>query len=244
MTLTEICEPLFQYICRLNRLGRKGGRTDQGLVKSEIKGIFADMRSRAEATPGMVGPYDQIEKVLMFYTDSMILNSQNSFPGGWKPFSADPRQLGINEGAELAFEEKFWDLLEETLRDPTEGATAKLGVFYSCIGLGFTGLYDGQPEYRRKKMLELSARLRGQIDVDQAARICPPAYEGVDTRNLTITPVRKLTGVVIALGVLTVVVFVGYVYSFRTAHDALKSNLTNISNTRTAGVGSSPEGSK
>ncbi len=236
MTLTEICEPLFQYVCRLNRLGRKGGRTDQGLVKSEIKAIFADMRSKAEATPGMVGPYEQTEKVLMFFTDSMILNSQITFPGGWKPFSADPRQLGINEGPELAFEEKFWDMLEETLRDPTEGATFKLSVFYECIGLGFTGLYDGQPDYRRKKMLEISARLRGMIDADQAGKICPAAYEGVDTRPLHLSPARRLTGVVIALTVLTAGVLVGYVYFFRQAQENLTIDLKTVDASRTGAV--------
>lgn len=234
MTLNEVCEPLFQYVCRLNRLGRKGGRTDQGLVKGEIKAIFADMRSKAEATPGMVGPYDQIEKVLMFFTDSMILNSQCSFPGGWKPFSADPRQLGINEGAELAFEEKFWDLLEETLRDPTESATFRLSIFYECVGLGFTGLYEGQPDYRRKKMLEISSRLRGMIDADQAGKICPTAYEGVDTRPLHLSPARRLTGVVIALSVFTVGVLVGYVYFFKSAQQRLTASLAAVEATRTA----------
>ena len=229
MTLVEICEPLFQYICRLNRLGRKGGRPDQGIVKGEIKAIFSDMRSRAEATPGMVGPYDHIEKVLMFFTDSMILSSQVTFSGMWKPFSMDPRQLGIEEGAELAFDDKFWLLLDDTLSDPTESATHQLSIFYICVGLGFQGRYDNDPEYRRKKMLEMSSRLRGFIDSDQSARICASAYENVDSRPLHLSPARRLTGVVIALAVFTVGIFVGYVYFFGEAQKELTKALAYVS---------------
>jgi type VI protein secretion system component VasF len=218
MTLVEICEPLLQYVCRLNRLGRKGGRADFGVVRSEIKAIFAEMRAKADATPGMVGPYNEIELVLMFFVDSMILNSK--LGSSWKPLSA--------ERGELGFEEKFWDLLEDALKDPSDGATQRLAVFYVCIGLGFTGLYTGQNDVIKRKMLEISARLRGQIDADQAARICPDAYESVDTRNLTQPPNRSLTGLIIAGLALTVVLLIAYVQMFRHAASQLSGSLTKI----------------
>lgn len=221
MTLVEICEPLLQYVARLNRLGRKGGRADFGVVRSEIKAIFAEMRAKADATPGMVGPYNEIELVLMFFVDSMILNSK--LGSSWKPLSA--------ERGELGFEEKFWDLLEDALKDPSDSATQHLAVFYVCIGLGFTGLYTGQPDYIKRKMLEISARLRGQIDADQAARICPDSYENIDSRNLTQPPNRSVTGLVIALVALTCVLLVAYVQMFRHASQQLSGSLTKIQQT-------------
>ncbi len=226
-TLVEICEPLFQYVCRLNRLGRKGGRTDYGIVRSELKAIFADMRTKAEQTPGLSGSYGEAERVLIFFTDSMILNSR--LPPGWKPIS---HELG-----ELGFEEKFWDMLEDTLRDPTDAATQRLAVYYVCIGLGFTGLYTGQPDYIRRKMLEISARMRGMIDADQAARICPDAYENVDTRNLTLPPNSSLMTLVIVLVVMVTVLLVAYVELFRNASKDLRSSLDAI--TTSAGEGGS-----
>jgi type VI protein secretion system component VasF len=219
MTLVEICEPLLQYVCRMNRLGRKGGRADFAVARAEIKAIFADMRAKAEATPGMVGPYNDVELVLIFFVDSMILNS--SLGPGWKPLSG--------ERGELGFEEKFWDLLEDALKDPSDSATQRLAVFYVCIGLGFTGLYTGQPDYIRRKMLEISARLRGMIDADQAARICPDAYEHVDTRNLTQPPNRSLTGMVIAMVALTAVLLVAWFEMFRSANRELSNSLETIS---------------
>jgi type VI protein secretion system component VasF len=131
----------------------------------------------------------------------------------------------------LGFEEKFWDLLEDALKDPSDGATQRLAVFYVCIGLGFTGLYTGQPDYIRRKMLEISARLRGQIDADQAARICPDSYENVDSRNLTQPPNRSVTGLVIALVALTCVLLVAYVQMFRHASQQLSGSLTTIQKT-------------
>jgi len=227
-TLNEICEPLFQYVCRLNRLGRKGGKTDSGIVRTEIRQIFGDMRQRAEATPGMVGPYDRIEKVLMYFVDSLVLNSQLNFSPPWKPFSADPRQLGINETPNLGFEETFWDLLDETLRDPSEQATQSLGVFYVCVGLGFTGLFADQPEYRRRKMLEISARLRQSIDADMAAQICPEAYQNVDARDLTLAPTRRLTGWVLAMAVMCIAVLGGYIYLFHDARGKLEEATASL----------------
>ena len=34
MTLLELCEPLFQYICRLNRSARKGGQPRPGAASA------------------------------------------------------------------------------------------------------------------------------------------------------------------------------------------------------------------
>lgn len=227
-TLVEVCEPLFQYVCRLNRLGRKGGKVDWGIVRSELKAIFAEMRQRAEQAPGLAGPYGQVEQVLVFFTDSMILNSR--LPAGWKPIS--------HEIGELGFEEKFWDLLEDALKDPSESATLRLAVFYVCIGLGFTGLYTGQPDYIRRKMLEISARMRGMIDADQAAKLCPDAYENVDTRNLTLPPNRSLTGLMIGLVVMVAFLMVAYVQLFRDASSNLTSSLQAITAKGTEGGGS------
>lgn len=227
-TLVEICEPLFQYVCRLNRLGRKGGRSDWGIVRSELKAIFAEMRQKAEQTPGLAGPYGEVEQVLVFFTDSMILNSK--LPPGWKPIS---HELG-----ELGFEEKFWDLLEDALKDPGESATMRLACFYVCIGLGFTGLYTGQPDYIRRKMLEISARMRGMIDADQAARICPDAYENVDTRNLTLPPNRSLTTLIIVLVVMVGTLLVAYVKLFQDASAKLNDSLRAISSSANVEEGS------
>ena len=67
-------------------------------------------------------------------------------------------------------------------------------MFYTCIGLGFTGWYAGQPEYLRGKMLDISQRIRTAMETDKTVRICPETYLNVDTRDLVQAPPRSLAG--------------------------------------------------
>lgn len=220
MILLELCEPLFQYICRLNRSGRKGGSYEPARVRSEIQVLFDEMRSKAAGEANLVSQYEKVEMPLIFFVDFMIKESALSFARQWQELAY--------EHNELAGDEKFFDLLDETLADPSQAATERLGVFYTCIGLGFTGWYTGQPEFLRKKQLEISARVRGMMDVDEAARICPEAYENVDTSDLVQPPGTKLVAIFVALIGMTIVVFVANFFLFRTADKDLQAALQKI----------------
>lgn len=230
MTLSDICEPWFQHVCKLNRIGRKGGRADSATTRAELKGILQDVRAKAEATPGMISAYEGIEPILVYFADSMILSSELKFAGGWKPISHDPAVIGLKVEPELGFEERFWDMLEESLRDPSESATQRLSVYYTCIGLGFTGLYTGQPDYVKRKMLEIAARLRGQIDADFASRICQDSYEHTDERELQMRRGRRLVGLVLVLVTMSVALLIGYVIAFRQSSKTLKGALSDVVN--------------
>lgn len=220
MTLLDLCEPLIQYVCRLNRSGRKGGSFEPSRVRAEIDAMFEDMRSKASADPNLTSQYDKIEMPLIFFVDFMIKESALSFARDWKEIAY--------EHNELAGDEKFFDLLDETLADPSQAATERLAVYYTCIGLGFTGWYTGQPEYLRKKQLETSARIRAMMDVDEASRICPEAYEHVDTSDLVQPPGMKLLGIFIALIGMTVVMFVANFFLFKTTASELQAALRKI----------------
>jgi type VI secretion system protein ImpK len=143
------------------------------------------------------------------------------------PFARQWRDIA-QERNELAGDEKFFDLLEETLKDKSEAATERLGVFYTCLGLGFTGWYNGQPEYLRKKMSEILSRMRGRMDADGAGRFCPEAYEHVNTSDLIEPPGRSLVGIAIALVGLAVVLFVANIVMYRSSSTRLNEALTTI----------------
>jgi len=220
MKLLELCEPLFQHICRLNRSGRKGGTFEPTFVRAEIKKLFDDMRRKASEDPTLTSQYDKIEMPLIFFVDFMIKESALPFARQWEEMAY--------EHNELAGDEKLFDLLDETLADPSQAATERLAVFYTAIGLGFTGWYTGQPEYLRKKMLEIAARVRGIMDVDEETRICPEAYEHVDTSDLIQPPGMKLLGIFLALIGMSVVVFVANFLLFRTTASGLQDALREI----------------
>jgi type VI protein secretion system component VasF len=220
MTLLELSEPLFQYICRLSRSARKGVRVDPGTVRNEVKAILGDMRSRAMADRALVSQFEKIELVYLFFVDFMVRECLGTAAKSWPELAAERK--------ELAGDERFFDMLDETLKEPGDAAAERLVIYYVCIGLGFTGWYTGQPEYLRKKMLEISSRIRHLMDSDQIAKICPEAYENVNTANLVEPPGRRLVGVGIVVVGLLFVVFAANIALYYHSKSQLTSALDAI----------------
>jgi type VI protein secretion system component VasF len=221
MRLVEICEPLFQYICTLNRSARMGGGIyDQSQVRADLKQILADMHYQAERDVSVGQRYDEIELVLLFFVDSMIKRSALSFAEDWEDLAYERK--------EMAGEDKFFELLDRTLADKSEAATDKLAVFYTCLGLGFTGWHTGHPDLLRKKMLEISARVRPMLEANAQAHICPDAYAHLNTANLIEPPASSLVGIGIGLVGLVLVLLVTYVYLYRDSTSQLTQALKSI----------------
>ncbi len=145
------------------------------------------------------------------------------------PWARDWKELAF-ERHEMAGDEKFFDLLEETLKDKSSSANDRLAVYYTCIGLGFTGWYTSQPEYLRRKMKEIAARLQasGSGQFADVQRICSDAYEKVDTRDLIEPPGTKLLGIAIVLVGLIVVLFFTYAFLYHDSAQAENNALKTI----------------
>jgi len=223
MTPLELCEPLFTKVCLLNRLGRKGGGVasyDQ--LRLQIEGIFSDLRKAADSDPVLRLQWEKLELPLIFFVDSMISESGLAVAATWN------RSRLAYEQKELAGDEKFFDLLDETLNDPSDEASLRLPVFYTCLGIGFMGWYAGQPEYLRGKMLDISQRLRTAMETDKTARICPEAYLNVDTRDLVQAPASRLGGIAIVFAGLCLVVITVEAYLFHAASLSLTDSLSAI----------------
>lgn len=232
MALLVVCEPLFQYVCRLNRSARKGVELDARTVRSELEDLFKEMEDTAGSDPDLLMQFEKVKMPLMFFTDFMIKESGLNFSGDWEEMAKDY--------GEFAGDEKFYDLLDETLGESSAAANERLAVFYTCMGLGFTGFYTGQPEYLRRKMSEIAGRIRGMMDVDETIRVCPEAYENVDTSDLIEPPGTKLTGIAIAMIGLVLVVFAVNITLFIQSHSELQESLdTIINNASTAEAPSS-----
>lgn len=238
LTLLDLCEPLFQYICRLNRSARKGGNYELAQVQSEIRAFLADARAKCVGA-NLSDQWEKIELVLMFFCDFMIKESPLPWAREWKELAFEKH--------EMAGDEKFFDLLEETLKDKSPAANDRLAVMYTCLGLGFSGWYTGQPEYLRRKMKEIAARLQAAGLFAETERICPDAYEKVDTRDLVEPPGTKLIGIAIALVGLMIVLFFAYGYLYSDSASKLKEALKKIitsSNSAVADAGAPKESGK
>ncbi len=222
MTALEVCEPVFQYVCRLNRLARSGAAADYSVVRAELKALLEDAQQKAASEVRLSAQMKRLELPLMFFVDSMIAESGLKFAQQWHQ-----NRLAY-ERNELAGDEKFFDLLEETLKDNSDEASERLAVLYTCMGLGFVGMYIGQPEYLRKTMMTISPRIRHLMVADNTARLCGEAYEGVDTRNLVQPPGGRLVFLGLLFLVCSIAVIVSYILMFNSSKSGLAKSLETI----------------
>lgn len=219
--LRELTEPFFQYVCRLNRVARAGGKSiDRETVRSDLLTVMDEMKQTASQRPEVAEQYAKVRMPLVFFADFMIKE-------GPLPFAREWRELAKDEG-EHAGDEKFFDLLEETLEEQGRAADERLLIFYECLGLGFTGYYTGQPEQVRTFMRQLSARVRSFIDLDDTVQVTPEAYENVDTSDLVEPPGKKMVGIGIVLLGLTIVTFAANIAFYIVASGDLKDAVNNV----------------
>lgn len=224
MALLELCEPVFLQVCRVNRSVRKHAGVDAAQVRGEFVAIFAAMKAAAGADRALGMQYEKVRLPLVFFVDFLVRDSK-AFGGGWRDLADDeqPPQLGGDQ--------KFYDFLEEALKESDPGAAERLAVYYTCIGLGFTGWYEGQPQALRSKMVELSARIRALADLEEAAKVCPEAYENVNTANMVQPPGSKLVGIGIAMVGLVIVVFAANIVAYLDKQAELREALQSLTDT-------------
>ena len=227
MNLPELCEPLFQYTCMLNRIARNAGGEgmEYDALRPVIDSIFESMGALAATEPALNVQYSKMHMPLVFFIDSMLAESALALAPVWN------KNRIAYEQKELAGDEKFFDLLDQTLEERTAEADERLIVFYTCLGLGFTGWYAGQAEYLRAKMNVIAVRIKRHLEPDARARLNPEAYDHLDTRNLIQPPGIKLIVVAIIFACLLLMTLALNVYLFQTASrglaDALREILTH-----------------
>ena len=191
-------------------------------VRNAVKELFEQMSTKSKRDVGLASQYSKIELPLLFFVDSMLAEG----PWPWAP-EWNRNRLAY-ERDELAGDEKFFDLLEQNLAETGEGADERLAVFYTCIGLGFSGWYVGQPEYLRRKMNDLLPRVRAFIDADEAAIITPDTYKHTDTSNLPLPMSASVIPVLIGVVGCVVLVVVANFYLFRLSSQDLNRALDTI----------------
>jgi type VI secretion system protein ImpK len=229
MTLLELYEPLFQYICTFNRNARGAGQLHYETTLDEIMTIMNNIADNANASVKLAGQAAKLRMPIIYFIDSMISQSRAPFASQW-----NSRRLAFDEnvraGDELFFEEE----LEPTLADNSEDATERLAIFFVCIGLGFVGDKVGdQGEKALKNYAQkIFVRIKSMVEADPRAKITKDAYF-VDRRVLTPPPNRTVVflSILFVCCALGVVVLYGLMFSgakkeFSTAVDAVAKRQT------------------
>ncbi len=220
MTLLELVEPILQQICRLNRLARKGAAIDLSVVRSELRSAINDARAKAAADPEVMRGFETVEPSLLVFIDASVRAMRAGFAGVWKPLAPE---RGVESTVRV-----FEDAMDKAIADESPGSAERLAVLAEILGLGIPGAYGGNREAGAKKLAEALPRLSGLAEIDQTERVCPEAYRNVDTRKLTLPPVRSLTAVAIAAVGMIVVVVVAYFMMFAKSSGDLRTTLQQI----------------
>jgi type IV/VI secretion system ImpK/VasF family protein len=223
-SLLEICEPVFLYICHLRKLEDKGRTPSVDRIRRDVQRTLEDVRAEAQAAerkdPRVGKRFRAIEDPLVFYVDFMVKETNDDLAVEWK-------DLAYEKNA-LAGEERFFEMLDETLNDNSEDADAQLAVYYVCMGLGFSGIYMDQPELIQRKMEQCANRLRGQLDQDYARKIISDNELHINRANLIQPPGRSVMFMAVLLGAMIVALFFGNVYLFRQGTQDLGQSLDRI----------------
>jgi type IV/VI secretion system ImpK/VasF family protein len=223
MTLLELCEPLFLKVCELNRMARLGQHPDYLEVHSDMKGLLEEIQQKASATGKLAAQARKLELPLTFFVDSILSTSKLRFADQWRD-----NRLAKEKHNELAGDDRFFDMLDETLKDPTDEASERLAVFYVCLGLGFVGGLAGQAEALKGRVTSLLPMVKHLMDVEMKGKLCAEAYNSVDTRRLIEPPASRMVLVAIIFLCLALCVLAVYYGIYAQATDELNDAIDEI----------------
>lgn len=193
MKLLELYEEFFEDVCRLNRVARTQAHPEFATVRSEVKDLLAEVMRNASSTVSLLNQVKKLELPMIFFINNVICTSRLKFASQW----AEKRLAA--ERNELAGDERFFlDFLEKDLTDTSEEAVERLAVYYVCLGLGFMGIYQNQPDQIRRYTEQIYARIPQWVDRDPRTKISEEAYQHTDTRVLTEPPSNKIILVAVA----------------------------------------------
>jgi type VI secretion system protein ImpK len=220
--LMELVEPLFLFVCRLNRIGRNqhipatetsapfaSDSFSYDQAREEVLRLLTTMKDEASGDVALARQFDEIEMPLIFFVDSIIAESQLSFRERWHE-----NRLAAERG-ELAGDDKFFDMLDECLAEATEEATERLAVYFTCLGLGFTGKYSGDPLQIDTRIQRITHRIRRRwLSRDFEKKLCLTCYEHTDKSDLPKPTRDSVTRIVViwAFGIIALIVAYAYFY--------------------------------
>jgi type VI protein secretion system component VasF len=220
--LIHLCEPAFEYICKVNRIARNGGQMDYHQLRADILDILEEIEKEAARDARLSQLYEQVKMPLIFFIDSTIVRSGINCAEDW-----EENRIAFDHG-HLSGDEDFFDMMEEMEADPSDNASECLAIFFTCVGLGFTGFYEDKTDFLKKKMDKISTRIRKYIESDPNARIAPECYEHTDRSDLVEPPGSKLLGILIAFAGLFIVVFISILILFDQAVGDLNRSVNTV----------------
>lgn len=228
MTLLDLCEPLFDYLCQLNRWAAWGAVPPYKEVRENIVELFDSIKRVADGNKSLIRSYSEVELPLVFSVDHIISEGNyGEVTTNWRE-----NRLAFNWRAEKhrTGDSNFFTRLDDMLNDQSQSAIEKLKVMRVCMGLGMAGVFKRDPEQARRKMKEVIERLGAERTLTND-HITPDAYHCLPLDPRT-DGVRVLVGMLIVTVLIVVFTLVFNVAMYWQATEDLDRALHKIEDTK------------
>lgn len=148
-SLEKLCRPLLLKLCEYSRIAKGNASVlELNEVATTVRQEMDSIQSACGNDPALYREFQKVERPLVFFIDYVIKEGHFPFAGQWTELA---RQYN-----ELSGDEKFFDLLTETLDDPD--STGRIAFFQLLMGLGFDGIYQSDKEFVDRRMRVCAAR--------------------------------------------------------------------------------------
>ena len=198
--LEKLCNPVFQCLCNYWHLSCVSNTVDRGKFLQDITRLLEEARIKARQDTQLQREFAWIEKPLVFFIDYIVKEGRFSFREEWWELSRNYN--------ELSGDEKFFDLLTETLDHPDFANSFTL--FYIMLGLGFDGIHRYNQTHIQQCMRLCMERAVTDYDIYSETIFPPPKKKPFFLRQ------RKLNirTALIACAVFMVICFIINLASF------------------------------
>ena len=169
--IADFCDPIFQQVVKWGLESDAEHPIDTDSARATLNNLIDRLRLASRQQPKIGQQFVQVELPLLFFID-FVMQDRIHLTAPWAELAF--------ERNELAGDEKFFDLLEQTLGSPTDNATDRVEVFYQCMALGFCGTYSPQSPELHRIFRRCALRLGLSPDLVESGQLTPEAYEHLD----------------------------------------------------------------
>lgn len=194
-TLPEACSPLFLYLSTFWR-NASSSKTTMPELKQGLQAQFDAVAAECARDPRLAALFERVRYGLVAAADQVVLSSSWPQRAQW---SAAPLEKDVFKKLEGG--KRFFKLVEEVLRDPSDEAAEVAECLFACMALGFRGELLGERKEleRCRRQLFEKARLAGAL----GEHLTPDAYgRNAEGRAVTLPTANVLRLAALSIGAL------------------------------------------
>jgi type VI protein secretion system component VasF len=212
--LEKICHPVFLCICNYWQFSGITNYVEKEKFRRDITKCLDEAKKNAGRDTRLAQEYAWLEKPLVFFIDYMVKEGRFPFRQEWPELSRNYN--------ELSGDEKFFDLLSETLEYPEFQNSAVL--FYVMLGLGFDGAYRFNHNYIEQCMRLCMEKTPIDYDVYSEPITAHPQKSHSFKRRNRLSVRIALLGSAVFMVICLIINLVVYINTTKNYREILKKN--------------------